>query len=270
MGAIVPPDAGRALASWIDRIDGALPGRIEGVYVTGSIALGDYRPGPSDVDVVAITASPLTTAELGRAAAAHRAHERAVARPELSAAYLSWDQIRQPPAAAGDAPFWRRRWRERHNEVNPALWHTLALRALAVRGPAPTQLGVAFDRRDLTAWCLDNLDSYWRAALARGRRLASRAGLAGLSDPWVAWMVLGAPRLHYSIATGDVTSKDGAGRYVLERLAPAWHPIAAEALRIRRDGRGVRGLSGRLARRLAMLDLVAFVIEDAHRIDTTR
>lgn len=100
----------------------------------------------------------------------------------------------------------------------------------------------------------------------RGKNLASRAGLAGLTDMWIAWMVLGAPRLHYSIATGAVTSKDGAGRYALQTMPERWHRIVREALRIRR-GDAEHGLyPSRLLRRREMLAFVGFVIEDAGRL----
>src|SRR5438876_1002375 len=45
-----------------------------------------------------------------------------------------------------------------------------------------------------------------------------------------AWGVLGAPRLHHTIATGEVISKEAAGEYALDVFPPRWHPLIEEAL----------------------------------------
>ena len=49
---------------YLELIDAALPERIAGLYLTGSIALGDYRPGQSDIDFVAVTNNRLSAEEL--------------------------------------------------------------------------------------------------------------------------------------------------------------------------------------------------------------
>jgi Nucleotidyltransferase domain len=48
------------------RLDRALPGRVKGFYVVGSVSLGAFRPGRSDVDFVSILDRELTAAELAR------------------------------------------------------------------------------------------------------------------------------------------------------------------------------------------------------------
>lgn len=75
-------------------------------------------------------------------------------------------------------------------------------------------------------------------------------------------MVLGAARLHHLLARGSITSKSGAGRYVIESLDPQWHPIAREALRIR-EAPGDPGFyvdTG--ARGRDMYDLLVWLVTD--------
>jgi len=45
-----------------------------------------------------------------------------------------------------------------------------------------------------------------------------------------AWGVLGAPRLHHTLATGDVISKEAAGEYARETFDRRWRPIIEEGL----------------------------------------
>ena len=49
-------DAAHAVAA-------ALGARVTAAYAVGSVALGDFRPGSSDVDIVAVAAAPLSRAE---------------------------------------------------------------------------------------------------------------------------------------------------------------------------------------------------------------
>lgn len=49
---------------------------ITDVWITGSVASGDYRPGRSDIDLVALTARALTPAELEQLTAWHREIDR--------------------------------------------------------------------------------------------------------------------------------------------------------------------------------------------------
>jgi hypothetical protein len=72
----------------------------------------------------------------------------------------------------------------------------------------------------------------------------------------VEWFVLGIPRLHHAIATGQ-TSKDGAGHYALEVFGKQrWRPVVAEALAHRALG----GASGTWAGRQHQLadEVLAF------------
>jgi hypothetical protein len=54
------------------RLDRALPGRVKGFYVVGSVSLGAFRPGRSDVDFVSILDRELTAAELARLRVVYR------------------------------------------------------------------------------------------------------------------------------------------------------------------------------------------------------
>jgi hypothetical protein len=76
----------------------------------------------------------------------------------------------------------------------------------------------------------------------------------------------GVSRMHYTLATGAITSKHGAGLYARETFEPRWRRIIDECLRLR-EGEAGRGLyRNPLTRRREALDFVATAIEDARRI----
>ena len=113
----------------------------------------------------------------------------------------------------------------------------------------------------LATWTRRNLDDYWRPWHRRSSRLLSRPGLACLT-PWgPAWGVLGVSRLHYTLATGDITSKRGAGEYARTAFAPRWHRILNECLRIRLATPGPSLYPNPLTRRREALTFVSMAID---------
>jgi hypothetical protein len=51
------------------------------------------------------------------------------------------------------------------------------------------------------------------------------------------WIVLGVSRLHYTLATGEICSKEAAGLYARQTFLERWHRVVDESLRIRRADR---------------------------------
>ena len=83
-----------------------------------------------------------------------------------------------------------------------------------------------------------------------------------LDDDLVVWTVLGCARLHHLLARGALTSKSGAGRYVVNHLDPRWRLVAGEALRLREDPGSPSLYADRDQRRRDTCDLLAWVVAD--------
>ncbi len=242
----LPASVARRVDDLLTRLDRALPGRVEGFYVVGSVGLAAFREGRSDIDFVAILEGGLDADEVRRLRAIHLGRwARAVLGDGAlrrrwplvcNGSYLERGDLARSPLevtplaghvagrfAAGEAHSGRR------FDVNPVTWHTLARHAITVRGPEPALLEIRTDPRELLAWTRENLDSYWRAWVTRARRVGS-LGARALPRRHAAWGVLGVSRLHYTLATGEIVSKEGAGKYALETFGPEWHPIVEDAL----------------------------------------
>jgi len=250
--------------AFLDETDRHAAGLVEGLYLIGSVALDDFRPGLSDVDFLAVTAAPVTGADLR---GLRRAHARLVQRhrrPSFEGAYVTWDDLTRDPALAGP------RVDVRGGQVigpvadrcDPVSWQTLVQSGIAERGPAPAELGVWTDGKALADWTRANADGYWAGWHRRASLLPSRLGLAALTGWGPAWGVLGVSRLHYTLASGAITSKYGAGEYARDTFGERWHSIVDECLRLRRGGAEESRYRTRFGRRRDALRFMAMVLAE--------
>jgi hypothetical protein len=219
-----------------------VPGRISAFHVAGSAAVGELRPGRSDLDFVAtVGGGELAESELRRLRALHMrcwltalAGDVALRRRwplVCNGLYLREGDLGRPPgevtplAAQAGGRF--RTGTSEGFDVSPVAWQNLASHGVALRGAEPRALAIHVDATELRSWLAANLDGYWRrwAARARGVRAAAifprRAAAAG---------VLGVSRVHYTLATGEIASKLQAGRYALRTFDDRWHGLIEEAL----------------------------------------
>lgn len=214
-------------ARYLSAVDQALPGFVEMLYLTGSVALGAYQPGRSDIDALIVTSRPPGPADLEALAAVHAAMP---ALPHFDGVYLDRDTLREQPADQPVVPFvvgGEFRTGRPCGELNPALWLLLTRYGIPVRGPAVADLGLTADPDGLRRYSLDNLKSYWQPGADPMRTAADVPAEA------IEWCVLGPARLHYTLAHQDIVSKAGAAGYLGE-LFPEYAGVAARAVRWRR------------------------------------
>jgi len=243
---MLPAPAGDVVDRLLARLDRALPGRIAGFYVVGSIGHGDFTPGRSDIDFIAVLDGPLAVDETVALRALHRRECGAVAVD--SAVHRRWplicngsyllahDLTRSPAAVTPQAAHVGEHFAiaPSHGfDINPVTWHNLAHHGIALRGPPAAELAVHTDAGELHAYVLGNLESYWRRWIERAR--SRRHPLARLAPRRHATAgVLGAPRLHYTLATGRIAGKEQAGEYARYVFGERWQPIIDDALAFRR------------------------------------
>jgi Aminoglycoside adenylyltransferase, C-terminal domain len=227
----LPPEVADVVARYLAVVDERLPGAIDGLYLSGSLALDDFHLRQSDVDFVAVSREPLDDAALDELAAIHTE-----LRPPMhfDGIYVTYDELARDPAAAR-APAVHEGSLARSGgfEANPVVWHTLAHHAIPVRGPAPDRLAVWSDPGALRHWSVANLTGYWAGLLDRWRRGPTPPRELVLHQYGLPWLVLGVSRLQYTIATGEITSKAGAGRWALDHYDERWRPLISTCLALR-------------------------------------
>jgi hypothetical protein len=230
------PSLTATLGTYLDLVDELAPGVVEGLYVVGSVALGDWHAEHSDIDIVAVTAEPATDEVAAQLLAAHQELRRRHATPDVDGPYLAWGDLVVEPATGLHRP-WILDGTFHHDgdcfEINPVTWYTLATYGLAARGPSPERLEIALDVESRVRFVVDNLHSYWRVL---GEQLAADLASRTFTTADFEWCVLGPLRLHYTAFTADVTSKRGAGEHGLAVTPARFHGAIRAALTVRSEG----------------------------------
>lgn len=227
----LPQDVASVTAAFLRAAQALVPGLVDGLYLHGSLGFGEYFPGASDVDFVAVLAGRPDKAQLAGLASAHDDVRAAIPLPHFEGVHVLRDDLSQPPDACPDVPcvFEGSFQPSGRFSVNPVTWHELAWHGITVHGPELTGGQVWTDAGALRSFTYGNLTSYWAPAAARLRAAPPEA----ITAENVSWCVLGISRLHHLLVTGSMTSKSGAGRHALTAFGPRWNPIVTEALRAR-------------------------------------
>ncbi|MEV5963527.1 hypothetical protein AB0L70_17280 [Kribbella sp. NPDC051952] len=192
-------------AKFLALADELLPGRVRGLYLTGSIPLDDFRPGRSDIDGVVVVDTPVTEDEV------RPLHANLPSRPYFDVTYLTAAELAVAPDPGAplvctvDGEF-------KVGGASPVLWAELARSSLAVR--EVPGLTVVDDHQALVDYTRDNLVSYWQPLLDQVDKHFADLPRDQVIDAWIIpWCVLGVPRLHALLATGNIVSKTAAGEH---------------------------------------------------------
>lgn len=232
---IWPPHEVRTVCrAYLDLVDEAMPGLVEGLYLHGSLGFGEWYAGRSDVDFVAVTTRHPDRATVRVLRDVHLRLGETFPRPAYDGFYATWDDLARSPRECPDVPCTLGgQWRDEGRfDVNPVTWHELARHGVTVRGPDLEEGRTWTDARALRAYTHGNLESYWAEQAAALRQFPAEAAKPEI----VSWCVLGVPRLHHLLATDHLTSKNGAGRHAVEAFGERWRPLVTEALAYRATG----------------------------------
>lgn len=210
-----------------------LPERVMGFYVHGSIALGAYEHGFSDIDFFAVLNKRALDADCEVLRGIHRDVAVKYDKPILEGSYLQLQDLGRLKSDVEPAPYYYEdQFRHAgHHDLNLVTWWVLKHRGIAVWGSPCQDLPFEVDWDVLIRRMAENLHDYWAPLIQRVKK-----DPATLDEDMVQWSVLGILRLFYSFREGDITSKVGAGEYGLEVLSEKWHCILNESIRIRQGG----------------------------------
>ncbi|MGZ4483682.1 MAG: hypothetical protein ACXVW8_05120 [Nocardioidaceae bacterium] len=254
----LPEPVQQVTGMFLSLVDEAAPGLVEGLYLHGSLGFGEWYDGRSDVDFVAVTAARPDASGVRLLRDVHARLNDTFPRPPFDGLHVTWDDLAASPLDCPDVPCTLAgEWADAGRvDLNPVTWHELAGHGVHVRGPRLRDVAIWTDQRTLRAYTHANLASYWRQQAEELRRFPDEAAEPG----HVAWMVLGVTRLHHLLAKGELTSKSGAGEYVVEAFGERWRLLAAEALAYRVTGE-MLGVLTPEQRGAAVVEFAALAVE---------
>lgn len=255
-----PPEVVAVTDEFLAHVDASRPGLIQGLYLHGSLCWGEFFHD-SDIDFVGVLSRSPDARDLVALEDAH-AHLRQFSPRRYEGFYCRSGDLAAPPDVLGPVPVHYTGTFEvaGRTDVNLVTWHELAERGAFVRGRRPT---IHTDLGALIDFTRENLSSYWTPLLARIEAAGDRQ--AGADDGGVAWATLGVARLHHLLALRRLTSKSGAGRYVISDLDPCWHALAREALAIREHPDAVTSYDDPCDRGRDLREFLTWVIDDGLR-----
>ncbi len=243
------PDANAMLRALLLNVRSILGDRFLGMYLSGSLAMGDFDES-SDIDVLVVTTDALPNEMF---AALWVMHERFSADDskwgaELEVSYIPWYAVRRydpardlhPHIARGE-----RLRREEHRQEWDIQRHIIRERGIVVEGPEPRILIDPVGPDDLRRAVLAALREWWPRPLRDPVELHPRG--------YRSYFVLTGCRMLYTLRYGIVGSKPVAAR---------WAALIAWALAARRDPR-----SGELDNLTEALDFIRYVIERSRQFE---
>jgi hypothetical protein len=201
-----------------------LPDLLQRVIIVGSAALGDWKQGRSDVDLVMVVDRRLAMEDLTVAARLHA--ETKSSRP-VDGIYLTEQQLIDGPEVVLTAPQvvdGQPTAEQRGGELSWVTWREVEL---GIETEVAADGGASWapsDRRYPEAlegarrFSRDNLTRYWAPLGVESRtRLTALPADAEVTPRTVEWIALGPARLLATIETGAIISKSGAAEFAAVR-----------------------------------------------------
>jgi predicted nucleotidyltransferase len=219
------PEVNRVLRDLLGRIRDILNERFLGMYLYGSLAMGDFKPSRSDIDFVVVTEDLLPDTMIEGLETMHIELAKGTKwQRKLEGAYVPKALIRNhdprhpPVPTVNEGKFY----------VAPlgSDWvmqrYILREKASVVYGPSLRPLIDPVNPGDLKSAVLDVIDNWWEPMLADQSRL---------QDPgYQPFAVLSMCRSLYTVRTGELATKSEAANWAMATLPAEWSSLISHAL----------------------------------------
>jgi len=214
---------------------------IHSVYIYGSVALGDFIEGSSDIDFVAILREPPTMSDIETISAAHTEVESEFPQTDIMGTYLLMSEDGQPQSDNLITYYNKQVHIDGFGaDINPITWWILKNHGIQVYG-STQPFNYAVETKTLAHYVIENLNTYWAGWISRLEN--QQQAIANVSDQKqvtkqldeaVEWCTLGMLRQLYTLKEHGVKSKVQAGYYGITIIPPQWHGLIHEAIHIKR------------------------------------
>ena len=250
------PDVNVVLNELLSSVRDVLGNHFLGMYLYGSLAIGDFDPQRSDIDFVVVTPDELPDKMLPALEAMHArmAASGSTWATELEGSYIPQHALRRYNPAHARHP---------HVDLGGSLvveqhdsdWviqrHILRERGVVLAGPDPHTLIEPVPPDELRRAVLAVLRGWWAPMLRDSTRLHS--------PRYRAYAILTMCRMHYTLQHGTIVTKPAAARWAQAALGERWAALIERALAWPRDAQ-----SDNLSE---TLDLIRYTLESSQQFE---
>ena len=215
------------LTNWAEGLKRLLGKKIVGLYLTGSLAYGDFVPERSDIDLQAVMWSRLTKDELGSIERLHREIEERSPRwaGRIECSYVPLELMRELTPPATPRPWWGfgtfyaeapagNEWIINH--------YLLSKHGIALAGPDFNELIPAIDIRLVRQASARDLFQEWVPKIDNTAWLSN--------SHYQSYLVLNLCRILHTVIHSEPGSKKVAGQWAKANY-PQWKNLIEEAER---------------------------------------
>jgi hypothetical protein len=222
------PQADAVLRALVPGVQACLGDQLVGMYLFGSLAVGDFDPANSDIDFVAVTVQDVTGEQMR---CLQEFHARLVASglplaDQVEGAYIPRAALRVYDPQTAYHPHIDR------GEASPSVKHfemdwvvqrfSLRQHGIVLLGPPIQSLIDPISPSALRSAVIELLHFWWEPMLADTSRLQHTG--------YQAYAVATFCRMLYTLEEGGLVSKPAAGRWAMRRLDARFAPLIERAL----------------------------------------
>ncbi|HMD00204.1 MAG TPA: aminoglycoside adenylyltransferase domain-containing protein [Ferruginibacter sp.] len=230
----IPTRVQQILTTYIAKMNLDCPGSLEGLYITGSVALNDYHSGKSDIDFMAVLTDEPGAATIKKLHAIHRYIEKKFKQPKFNGYYVTVQALthgqKQFPSF-----FNNKMMAQRELELDRFALFELKAASFTAHGLPTQYLEITVSPEEVIEQLHQNINSYWANWVKQRESFGINRLLLAAFPRFTEWGVLGVARQLYTIETGQVISKLDAGNRYLERVPAKYRDVLQMAIDTRKE-----------------------------------
>lgn len=222
------PDVNTILHELLSSVQAILGDYFQGMYLYGSLALGDFDPYRSDIDFLVVTTDDLPTGLLSALQTMHTHIAASDSRwaTELEGSYIPQPALRRYDPANARHPHIGRGEGGLDIEQHDSDWiiqrHTLREHGVVMSGPAPRTLIDPVGPNDLRRAVMATLSEWWTPMCHKTVQLQYVG--------YQTYAVLTMCRILYALQYGAIVSKPFAARWAQETIDEPYASLIERAL----------------------------------------
>lgn len=255
MDSKVPIEIRDLLEEFIKLLNTELYEEITGVYLYGSISLGEFDYFKSDIDFIVILKNKLDDYKLDKLEHIHSIlnirYEKA---KKLDGLYINIDDIGKCNNDIDKYPYYHygKFNKSGYWDNNKVTWWILKNKGIKLYGRNMKDLAFNVEWKEIQETMNYNLNNYWHERV--------KNVIALYEDEDFSDAVLTICRIIYSLKYKDITSKIKAAKEAKKIVNDKWHNLIDEAISIRNDEFVVSNFNTKEKRMAVLVDFILDVI----------